>query len=155
MEELGVITWDHPKTPIERLEKWGINVAADCVLCGSRTKETFQHLFFECIYSENTWSTLLKWMNIHRQVHTWIEEIKWLTTSIHISNTRSHVLICVFATIVYQLWIEMNGCRFKVQCKKKTQLVKGICLQVHIKGQQQHRWQDILASLNYYPVYVI
>ncbi|KAM3344585.1 putative protein isoform X1 [Capsicum galapagoense] len=40
----------------------------------------------------------------------------------------------------------------RLNVKNNTQLIKDICLQVNIKGQQLRKWQDILTSLNHYPV---
>lgn len=45
---------------VERLQKWGITVNKDCVLCSSNTKYTFEHLLFECTYSRNMWNAMLK-----------------------------------------------------------------------------------------------
>ncbi|XP_070009789.1 uncharacterized protein [Nicotiana sylvestris] len=44
----------------DRLQRWGIQVDQDCVLC-KQANETIQHLFFECPYANTLWSKLLVW----------------------------------------------------------------------------------------------
>ncbi|XP_016499657.1 uncharacterized protein LOC107818219 [Nicotiana tabacum] len=49
----------------DRLQRWGMTVDQDCILCNNE-KETIQYLFFECSYSKALWSKLLEWPGIDR-----------------------------------------------------------------------------------------
>lgn len=44
---------------VDRLRKWGLSIASNCVLCRKDTEETMKHLFFACDYYRNMWAALL------------------------------------------------------------------------------------------------
>ncbi|XP_075074721.1 uncharacterized protein LOC142162287 [Nicotiana tabacum] len=54
----------------DRLQRWGMAVDQDCILCNNE-KETIQYLFFECSYSKTLWSKLLEWQGIDIPVQGW------------------------------------------------------------------------------------
>lgn len=49
---------------IERLQKWGISMSKECVLCQKNIEETKEHLLFEWEYSRILWAKLLQWTGI-------------------------------------------------------------------------------------------
>ncbi|XP_059310254.1 uncharacterized protein LOC132061453 [Lycium ferocissimum] len=63
---------------VDRLQKWGIQVPTDCVLCQTSTVETLSHLFFIYPYSKHIWLALLNWIGEMRQPQAWEEEVKWI-----------------------------------------------------------------------------
>lgn len=58
----------------DRLQKWGMHVEEDWVLCRTE-KESIQHLFFECEYSKALWSRILVWQGMNRGVLGWEQEL--------------------------------------------------------------------------------
>lgn len=80
MEEPGIGFWDCTKAfiiclamqqqlaKVDRLKKWGVQVAQGCVLCNPGDVETLSHLFFECRYSYCMRQTLLEWLGVQRQI---------------------------------------------------------------------------------------
>lgn len=101
----------------ERLAKQGITVDQTCMLC-SREQECIDHLFFECDFSKEIWSRILKWQRIHRQLKLWQEEIEWANIEMRSNNPTAKVFRMTFAGCVYYIWQERN---FRIfQNKKRT-----------------------------------
>ncbi|XP_019241243.1 PREDICTED: uncharacterized protein LOC109221239 [Nicotiana attenuata] len=92
---------------VDRLRKWGISIASDCVLCEKDTEGTMEHLFFECDYSRNMWATLLKWLGERHQIGSWNAEIEWLEKRSS-CRVRAHVLRFLFAAVIYHVWTEKS-----------------------------------------------
>ncbi|XP_019227287.1 PREDICTED: uncharacterized protein LOC109208612 [Nicotiana attenuata] len=76
----------------DKMAKWGIQVPRNCVLCRADAEETHTHLFFDCDYSKQMWSSFLCWTGESSQVGTWEEEIERLTTKQCNSKTHAEVL---------------------------------------------------------------
>lgn len=45
---------------VDRLRKWGLLIASDCMLCWKDIEKTMEYLVFECDFSRNIWAALLK-----------------------------------------------------------------------------------------------
>nr|XP_016511047.1 PREDICTED: uncharacterized protein LOC107828276 [Nicotiana tabacum] len=100
-------------TTVDRLAKWGIQVSRNCVLCMSDTEETHSHLFFECEYSRQLWSSFLRWTRECSQVRSWEEEVERLTTKRCNNKAHAEVLRWLLAATVYHIWSERNARRFQ------------------------------------------
>ncbi|GAV63835.1 hypothetical protein CFOL_v3_07353 [Cephalotus follicularis] len=84
----------------------------DCVFhCGE--VESLEHLFFQCPYTKNIWTTVLAMCNISRPILPWEEEVIWMT-----DHSRGHSFLAtvrkmVLAASVYHIWMERNRRSFK------------------------------------------
>ncbi|XP_075088197.1 uncharacterized protein LOC142170241 [Nicotiana tabacum] len=136
---------------VDRLEKWGINVPKDCVLCSMGVTETLAHLLFECNSARHIWTSLLRWMGENRLPKAWNEEVHWMSKGCRGSRARAHVLTWLFAATVYRIWSERNARRFHNERKENHHRVREISLQLHIRGQNYKNWRKILDRLNSYP----
>ncbi|XP_019264347.1 PREDICTED: uncharacterized protein LOC109241979 [Nicotiana attenuata] len=96
----------------DRLQRWGVSVDQDYILCNS-DKETIQHLFFECPYAKVLWSKLLEWQGIGRPVQGWDEELKWAEKWAKRRNATAELYKMVLAATIYYVWQEKNGRIFK------------------------------------------
>lgn len=108
-------------TTVDRLRKWGISIATDCVLCEKSIEETMEHLYFECDYSRQLWATLLKWLGETHIIGSWNAETEWLEKRSS-SRVKAQLLRFLYATVVYLVWAERNQTRF--QDKKITKPTK-------------------------------
>ncbi|XP_075112580.1 uncharacterized protein LOC142182282 [Nicotiana tabacum] len=136
---------------VDRVERWGINIPKDCVLCSKGTTESLAHMFFECKYARDIWSSLLKWMNENRIPKTWNDEVCWMAKRCRGSREKGQVLAWLVAAIVYHVWSERNARRFQNEKRESQQRIKQISLQLHIRGQSYSTWKKILDSLNSFP----
>nr|XP_016489760.1 PREDICTED: uncharacterized protein LOC107809615 [Nicotiana tabacum] len=103
----------HRLVTVDRLTAWGIQVDMGCVLCSSGKAETMTHLFFECQYSRNMWSTLLNWMGERHQIGAWEDEVLWLIKRTKNGRPHNSILAFLFAAVIYHTWIERNMRRFQ------------------------------------------
>ncbi|XP_075074643.1 uncharacterized protein LOC142162218 [Nicotiana tabacum] len=110
---------------VDRLERWGINVPKERVLCSTGATESLAHLFLECKYARDIWYSLLKWMNENRTPKTWSEEVCWMAKRCRGSRAKGQVLAWLFAATIYHVSSEMNA-----------------------RGQSYSKWKKILDSLN-------
>ncbi|XP_019232377.1 PREDICTED: uncharacterized protein LOC109213078 [Nicotiana attenuata] len=138
-------------TTADRLAKWGIQVLRNCVLCVSDAEETHSHLFFECEYSRQLWSSFLRRIGENSQVGSWEEEVERITTKKCSSKAHAEVLGWLLAASVYHIWNERNARRFQEQQQDQRLRSREIVIQLHSKGQHRSRWKRILKNANSYP----
>ncbi|XP_019258471.1 PREDICTED: uncharacterized protein LOC109236718 [Nicotiana attenuata] len=96
----------------DRLQRWGVSVDQDCVMCNSE-KETINHLFFECPYANVLWSKLLEWQGIDKSIQGWDKELKWAEKWTKRRNGAAQLYKTVLASTIYYVWQERNGRIFK------------------------------------------
>ncbi|KAK4707085.1 hypothetical protein R3W88_033383 [Solanum pinnatisectum] len=65
-------------TTVERLQKIGIQVPILCIFCDQEV-DSFEHLFFRCVYSNQIWTRILKWMGNYISIGPWKQEIEWVS----------------------------------------------------------------------------
>ncbi|XP_019223575.1 PREDICTED: uncharacterized protein LOC109205322 [Nicotiana attenuata] len=86
-----------------------------CSVPRADVEETHTHLFFECDYSRQMWSSFLRWTGESKQAGTWEEEIARLTTKQCNSKAHAEVLGWLLAATVYYVRSERNARRFQEQ----------------------------------------
>ncbi|XP_060210976.1 uncharacterized protein LOC132637992 [Lycium barbarum] len=136
---------------VDRLERWGIHVSKYCVLCDSGDEEDLPHLLFNCVYSRHIWEKLLGWIGENRQVQSWIQEMSWVTQRVKGNRARVGILKFLFTSAVYHIWSERNARRFQGNMRSSQDRLREIVRQLHLKGNQQPKWKQMLAQLNNYP----
>lgn len=60
-----------------RLHSWGLDVGSTCLLC-RQADESRNHLFFECHYSAEVWSTICARLNQNVPPTSWNAILPWL-----------------------------------------------------------------------------
>lgn len=133
----------------DRLQRWGVSVDQDCILCNIE-KETTQHLFFECPYANVLWSKLLEQQGIYRSVQGWDEDLKWAEKWDKRRNAATELYKMVLAATIYYVWQERNGRIFKNKTKGQETVCKRIIQEIHCRSNR--KLEKILHSLNWYPV---
>ncbi|XP_019237338.1 PREDICTED: uncharacterized protein LOC109217530 [Nicotiana attenuata] len=136
---------------VERVIKWGINVAKECVLCTSGKDETMEHLFFECAYSKFVWDQLLQLFEINRTVGNWQEEVNWMTMKTKKRDMKWTILGNAFAATVYQIWRERNFRRFQQISRESKDLVRDIVLHLHMREENYCKWKGVLEKIDRFP----
>lgn len=109
----SMITWlaIHNRLYIgDRLVLFGTIPVSCCSFCAG--VESHDHLFFNCPFTSQIWSEMLAHINVSWPSRPWVD---WIT---HISNIKgkslnSLITKLIFATTVYQIWIERNIRKFQ------------------------------------------
>ena len=91
---------------LDRLLSWGLDVDTICLLCGN-ADESRNHLFFECQYSVEVWSSICARLNFTSPPTSWNATMTWLPNA---SSDRSIkiALLQAWQATVYSLWQERN-----------------------------------------------
>ncbi|KAL4273542.1 hypothetical protein GQ457_13G006980 [Hibiscus cannabinus] len=64
---------------LDRLRNMGLNVDASCILC-TYGHESRNHLFAECVFSQQIWKVVLSLCMLNRDMLDWEGEERWLYT---------------------------------------------------------------------------
>ncbi|XP_075097840.1 uncharacterized protein LOC142175160 [Nicotiana tabacum] len=134
----------------DRLERWGVTVPKECVLCTTKEEESMEHIWFRCDYARTIWTLLLQWLNEKHQIGSWEEEIEWLKRRTA-NKTRGEILIFLFTAMVYHVWAERNKRRFQGEIVASNQRIKDIAMELHIVGQRETKWHKVLEKLKNFP----
>lgn len=70
--------------------------------------ETLQHMLFKCKCTNNTWETVLQWMNIKHQAGGWSQKLVWATKICMSKNWRRKILQVALAETIYVIWKQRN-----------------------------------------------
>ncbi|XP_024004423.1 uncharacterized protein LOC112081868 [Eutrema salsugineum] len=89
----------------DRLRSWGLNVPADCLLCGS-CSESRDHLFFSCSYSAELLSSIFSYSGIHPPL-SFDACLDWIMSPLS-PNKLKVIANLVIQSVVYSLWKERN-----------------------------------------------
>ncbi|XP_019242312.1 PREDICTED: uncharacterized protein LOC109222403 [Nicotiana attenuata] len=116
---------------VDRLQKMGVQVAQLCVLCGQED-ELFEHLFFECSYTNTIWKRLLNWLGIQRQIQAWEEELHWVANYARKKKGIGNIIVAVFGMLMYSLWRDKNMIRFQNGSTSAEQICREITTYIHI-----------------------
>ncbi|GAV67416.1 zf-RVT domain-containing protein [Cephalotus follicularis] len=119
---------------LDKLKTYGTTESDVCVLCcGSHDTES--HLFFDCSYSNNIWSSMLSLLNLRRidgDVHFWID---WMAHHARGKSFKVWIRKTVLAATVYHIWNERNGRIFISIFNSKEKIRKQIRSVVILKAR--------------------
>lgn len=107
---------------------WNINLDASCTLCRQHL-ETKNHLFFECSYSQDVWTNLLRELLLSRFSYKW-QDIMALLADRSQTTLKLFLLRYSFQVIIYFLWRERNNRRHGSLPILPNQLIKMIDRQI-------------------------
>ncbi|KAL4364369.1 hypothetical protein GQ457_04G037710 [Hibiscus cannabinus] len=112
----------------------GLNVDTRCILCVDGC-ETRNHLFVECVFSQQVWKSILNLYVMNRCMLDWEGEVSWLYTNL--KGKLLLVLICklVWNSYVYHIWEERNIKKFQNVSRDCNCLVNSIKESISIRVQ--------------------
>lgn len=107
-----------------------MNVPAGCLLCDSG-EENCSHMFFECTYSSEVWSSFFTHRDLSPPV-LFEDIVVWVSSP---SRIKKLISICklIFQAVVYGLWRERNSRLHSSTSKPAALLVKEIQLLLRAK----------------------
>ncbi|EOA33837.1 hypothetical protein CARUB_v10021318mg, partial [Capsella rubella] len=116
-------------TTRDRLRGWGMNVPSECLLCTS-SAESRLHLFFECAYSHEVWSSFFTHPSLSPPA-MFEDIVAWVRSS----RSKKLRTICklIFQAVVYGLWRERNSRLHTSSFKSPAIIIKEIQLVMRAK----------------------
>ncbi|CAH8268181.1 unnamed protein product [Arabidopsis lyrata] len=89
-----------------RLASWGLDVESTCLLCGLGD-ESRNHLFFDCIFSQEIWNGVTLRLHLFNAPSSWQQVLSWLPNA---SSSRhiSLALLQGWQACIYEIWKERN-----------------------------------------------
>lgn len=94
---------------MDRVARWSQSVDTICVLCKT-VQETRDHLFFECTYSSQLWSSLVKGILKETYTNEWNDIVIWIS-DVKMERMRLFCIRYAFQIALYTLWRERNKVR--------------------------------------------
>ncbi|XP_039035162.1 uncharacterized protein LOC120171541 [Hibiscus syriacus] len=114
----------------DRLARFGLVVDNVCGLCGTGM-ESRDHLFADCSYAKDVWSSVLTACDISHVFHSWDELFHWLLANLKGKSARVCILKLAWTGYLYFIWRERNSrlygrlaCSAEVTVNKLREAVK-------------------------------
>ena len=89
-----------------RLQSWGLQTDTNCLLCGLHP-ESRDHLYFDCPYSWELWSTTATRFTLN-PLRTWDRSLSQMHT-LSGNRFRRRLLLLAWQAIIYWVWAERNS----------------------------------------------
>ncbi|CAA7058257.1 unnamed protein product [Microthlaspi erraticum] len=107
----------------DRLRSWGLLFPDSCLLCGTNI-ETHEHLFFECPYASEVWSTVFDHSPL-QQSFSFADIQAWILTAAPIDRVK---VICklLFQSSIYEIWKERNSRLHRAVSKPPALVIREI-----------------------------
>ena len=90
----------------DRLQSWGLQTDTNCLLCGLHL-ESRDHLYFDCPYSWELWSTMATRFTLN-PLRTWDRSLSQMHT-LSGNRFRRRLLLLAWQAIIYWVWAERNS----------------------------------------------
>ncbi|XP_021862274.1 uncharacterized protein [Spinacia oleracea] len=116
----------------------GIATDCSCPICGIQP-ENVAHLFFECTYSVECGTAVLKWLSFSHCKSGLNALLRWVQRTAS-SDFRRRVAYTAIAAIVYHVWKARNTCIWQLQVPSIQKLVKDI------QGDVKYRVQHLISK---------
>ncbi|KAE8690595.1 hypothetical protein F3Y22_tig00110893pilonHSYRG00037 [Hibiscus syriacus] len=109
-----------------RLLRMGLAIESDsCLFCGNKA-ETRDHLFFECHFAKDLWSSILDLCCIPRVACSWEGELAWASLLLKGNSLIVKILKLAWTGHVYSVWKERNSRLFGNRARSKEELLGDI-----------------------------
>lgn len=128
----------------DKLLRIGISTDLKCTFCAGY--ESIDHLFFECPFTNQIWSQVLKWMRIDHKPAGWGMELNWIISCSKGKSNKAKILKGLFAETAYHIWIARNESTFQAKAPK-NHLWKDICQIIIIRCGRNMSLQKYIAML--------
>lgn len=90
----------------DRLVRWGLEVSDRCLMC-SQSRETRDHIFLSCAYSQEVWSIVSRRLGARQLNEHWGDFMNWLNDT---GSPPAILLKCLVSqAAIYLLWRERNS----------------------------------------------
>lgn len=109
-----------------KLFQYGVCTDNNCCICGQGIK-CHDHLFFDCIYSQQLLRNVLEWLGIKFRRRNTLQWITWVYRAYKGTKTRKMVICTVLAATTYQIWRVRNDAywhSYVNNIQKSTNLIK-------------------------------
>ena len=114
----------------DRMRSWGLDVPAECLLCG-QNEESTEHLFFQCDYSLTVLRTMFARSGI--DIPTQIAMVVPWIISIRLDRKLKTICKLLIQAAVYFIWKERNSRLHNQTSKPAHSVVKDIYLLLRAK----------------------
>lgn len=118
------------------IQQWDMqgsnNLALLCPLCDLQ-EDSHKHLFFECCFSSQVWSSVKVKAGLHQVSDSWESIQNGISPFANKRSINSIVARLVLAASVYYVWQERNSRLFKQTKRSKEHLIDTIMATVRLK----------------------
>ncbi|KAL4317998.1 hypothetical protein GQ457_18G021270 [Hibiscus cannabinus] len=97
----------------------------DCGLCGT-TLEDRDHLFLDCSFSRNVWSSVLQLCGWHMDVFNWVTELRLAIDMLKGGSLLTVILQLAYNSFIYFIWKEMSVWIFQSRHSSPQDIVQNI-----------------------------
>lgn len=101
------LLWKHALKTRKLLASRGITLDKVCHFCSGQD-ETFEHLFFQCQFTRDTWQQVLLKMNINRTPLSWEREHRWIQRKCSGRSRKAKNIKLAVSCTIYYIWQERN-----------------------------------------------
>nr|GEU32638.1 putative ribonuclease H-like domain-containing protein [Tanacetum cinerariifolium] len=121
----------------DRMKQWDLSPSKSidnlrCSLCQAQ-QDSHQHIFFECVFSEQVWMKMKSHAGIRNVSSYWMDIVEELKLIAHRNTSRSVIGRLVLGETVYYIWEERNNILFKRASRLIDKLVEVIYDSVRLK----------------------
>lgn len=88
----------------DKLAHWNLITDTRCSFCAA-DEETITHLFFQCPYAHNIWSSCLQLLHINRAVMSFFDEVTLAAKHCRHKQAKHQVYGMLFAEAIYNIWL--------------------------------------------------
>ncbi|KAE8675169.1 hypothetical protein F3Y22_tig00111693pilonHSYRG00142 [Hibiscus syriacus] len=120
-----------------RLLRVGLAIESDsCLFCGNEA-ETRDHLFFECHFAKDLWSSILDLCCIPHVACSWEGELAWASLLLKGNYLIVKILKLACTGHAYSVWKERNSRLFGNRARSKGKLLGDIkeAIQLRLGGK--------------------
>ncbi|GAA0163134.1 hypothetical protein LIER_19080 [Lithospermum erythrorhizon] len=89
---------------------WNIAVDDQCIFCHSR--ESRDHVFFECSFSTTVLKKLLVYLKEYHAPQSWCMEVEWIMAKGMGKSFSSRLRRLCFIVAIYHIWLVRNAAIF-------------------------------------------
>ncbi|XP_020259105.1 uncharacterized protein LOC109835548 [Asparagus officinalis] len=92
----------------DRLLMMGIIQSNSCCLCLGAGPEDRDHLFFDCVYSQNVWNRVMCWLKFKWRSCSWSYLLDWFNNCLRGRGFKKGIKRMAFSVTLYKIWCERN-----------------------------------------------
>jgi len=119
-----VMAWNRQHSR-DRLRLWGLSISPMCLLCNAH-HESRDHLFFNCAFSREVWSSFTTRVNLSPPL-LFMDCLGWVNSATRDPNL-SLIIKLIFQASVYLLWKERNDRIHSLQHRSPAAIIRSISL---------------------------